>query len=202
MTNMKMRLLCVLVLIVFAMGCKDEKKEKDEDDKESTEQPTEGGEATGGGATCEQALAHMISEMKTAGAPAEVIAGIEKNRAKMLGDCEREMDPACVLKLKGEEVKTARLTCQKKAADKPAGTKGGSAKGGSAKGGDASCASVYDKLTSVMRSAGAPEAAIASEFGEKGEFVADCEKESTSEQRNCIIKAEGMEAVGACMGAQ
>ena len=28
-----MRLLCVLVLIVFAMGCKDEKKEKDDEDK-------------------------------------------------------------------------------------------------------------------------------------------------------------------------
>jgi len=122
---MKMRLLCILVLIVFAMGCKDEKKEKDDDDKGSTEQSTEGGEATGGNAT-----------------------------------------------------------------------------GGEATGGDASCSAVYDKLASVMKGAGAPAEAIAGELGEKGKFVADCEKESTAEQRNCIIKADGMEAVGACMAAE
>ena len=182
---MKTRLLCVLVLIVFAMGCKDDKK-KDDDEKEKTEQSTEGGEATGGGATCDQALAHMISEMKAAGAPAEVLAGIEANKAKMLADCEKDMDPACVLKLKGEEVKTARIKCQKSS--------------GGQGGGDASCSLVYDKLASVMKGAGAPEEAVASELGEKGKFVAECEKESTAAQRNCIVKADSMEAVGACMG--
>ena len=44
--NMKSRLLCVLVLLVFAMGCKDEKKKKDDDEKESSQQSTEG---AGGG---------------------------------------------------------------------------------------------------------------------------------------------------------
>jgi len=115
--NMKSRLLCVLILLIFAMGCKDEKKKKDDDDKESTEQSTQGGEAAG-----------------------------------------------------GEEA-------------------GGEEAGDSAPPASATCADVYANMLKINGSEGAPS---------KDEFVANCEKESTPKQRECLVKAKSETDFGPC----
>ena len=105
--NMKSRLLCVLVLLVFAMGCKDDKKKKDDDEKESSQQSTEGagggqegGEAAGGDepadASCADVYANMLKINGSEGAPSE---------AEFVANCEKESTPkqrACLAKAKTE----------------------------------------------------------------------------------------------------
>jgi len=63
----------------------------------------------------------------------------------------------------------------------------------------ASCDAVYNKLGDLMKAAGAPAGAVESELGPRGEFVAECEKESTLAERECIVNAKGMEEIGGCI---
>jgi hypothetical protein len=60
-----------------------------------------------------------------------------------------------------------------------------------------SCDAVYSKLGDLMKAA---DTASESEMiPPRGEFVAECEKESTLAERECIMKTNAMEKVGACM---
>ena len=97
--NMKSRLLCVLVLLIFAMGCKDEKKEKDDDETKQLE-------------PCHEAFDTVVAKAEKAGSTVTFFYGELKDEhgtkkedrdgfAKL---CVKRWNPKCITEIELSEI--------------------------------------------------------------------------------------------------
>jgi hypothetical protein len=221
-SSMKMRLLSVLILAIFATGCKAEKKEDNESPDPSTVE-AEAGEASED-ISCGDIYDKLLKISETDDVPpkSQFITICEKSSPEQrtcIASATSIKGPGpnsvmgCVLKSLGIEKPNPEENNhekREKAAEEAAAEK---------ETGDASCSAVYDKFVDMMKAAGGPEAAITGELipgatavgqlipkgvlsGQKEKFVADCEKESTAAQRNCIVKSNNVEAAAFCLMPQ